>query len=808
MQIKVGRSLQFYYASILVLTFCLFTVGAKYFWDNGPFNSENISAAYESSLHFDELKNKSGINEIQGLVESDRSRAAIDRLSKIEKRTEILDRVTSLSNYENLEESFTGIKKSLNELISFPEIKKVVHVLESKVSTFQSFVDKNNWRTLTRVSKRVKSRISLRASKSSNFYSYKKLSQLLKSTEKDIEAMEKVTTNSVLSSIDKQAILTKLKTFDTELSMIKRYLTALNNFNGSYTTLNKRFSDWFIELAPQITLSKIEMEKNTRTLAFALFGTIVFLMVSFVGGIFLYKKEKANSEHAFRLGVLESLQEGIIPVENRWNYKCNDKEFLMEFERCREYFHKRISFGTVFQEAVPFSSILLDSNLNVSWANDLFYEHWNLGETHREGSSISWDFLQQYTNLGEDDPVLMAHNQGVAGIYQIQVRNPLSGENLPYEMYVSPVEYSKQKRIMIFFYPLRSLEETLANQTKSIVGPVRKTLDLLTKGEFSGIEADKVKKDFEIAGIGELFEKFKSFKLTNEKVKEELYESIEQLESAYGDHLKLISDLEAYINRKLNLSNDIKSDFEGAKNYIVHTIDLRYELESLMNNTINLTKSIIKNEHGILEAATAGQTIISENKKAFEAVNKTRDEFKSLRGSVDDIKARLNQSLEQTMLFMKKEGIDPKLESSIGKIRLEMKGVEKLLQSFSQVMRSLDIGLSKMALITEKVEIADLSNFESSAEKSNHEVDDLIFHMGRIHRSGQKTDDQVVESLKCLFDSFNLMANFDQSSNDLVKDFHEHEEEKDIVFREDEDLKALVENAQLEDGAGSRDFNL
>jgi hypothetical protein len=785
MQFKVGRTLHFYYLSILVITLAGFSVGVKYFWDNGPFNSDNMNATYEASIHFDELKKRNPIKGVELLVEADRSRDAVTKLTSLEKRTQILSRQYSLDSFNNFRVSLKQSKGLLNELISYPQMANVILVLSNKVSSFESFVVQNRWRTLSRISKRAKARMTGRALQSPGFYSSSKLSSLYRLTVKDIENMEQVTKNSVLAAGDKQVILTKLETLNTELSMLKRYIASLDNFQGSYKTLSKRYSTWFQELAPEIALNEITREQKSKTLAFGFLGMGAFLLLGLIGGIFLHKKTTVAATKRWEGQALKLFQDGLIPLENRVNMNGASSEFIQEFERCREYFHKRISFGSVFQEAVPFSSILLDSNLNVSWANDLFYEHWSVEDTHHNGGSVSWDYLQQFTNLGEDDPVLMAHNQGIAGIYQIQVRRDDSSERLPYEMYVSPVEYSGQKRIMIFFYPLRSLEETIANQTKSIVGPIGNTLEAFMQDRFDLKMKEKLSKDFEVAGIGELFEKLISFRGRIEDRNNEYLAEINNLERSLEEQMDLVSDLEAFSMRKQNLSNDIKSDFESSKNAIVHIIDLRYELESLFNNAQNLTRNLIKQEAALLVGSEKATEVIQENLKAFASVNDTKNEFKDFRNSIDELRARLNQSLEQTMVFMKKEGLDPKLESSISRIRLEMKGVDKALQGFAKVTRKLDVGLSKMEMIVERSDLPDNTKCVDTLTKIKQDLDNSTFEFGRITRSGQKTDDLVVDSLKNLFNSFSLMNDFDKNSAALIESYREEEMQQNVVFVED-----------------------
>lgn len=792
MLLKASRSLQIYYVVILTLAISAFGLGVKYFWDNGPFNVENLNSAFEASLHFDELKNKKSLVAVKNLVNKDRARDAIIRLNSMDGRAKTLHNYNSVESYDSFSDALLQTKKNLNELISYPQMGSVVLVLANKISAFESFVVQNNWRTLTRISRRMKARVSGRSIQTPGFFTKSKLSNLLKATERDIELMKKVTTGSVLSNRDKQTILSKTRTFDTELKMLNRYTRALDNFYGSYSSLDTLYKKWFQDVAPQITLTKLKMEKDTRTMAFALLGLGGFLVLALLGGIVFFGRTRRREQEELESTLLKHIQDGIFPLENKLQTDSGSEDFAREFERCREYFHKRISFGTVFQEAVPFSSVLLDSNLNVSWANDLFYEHWNLSETHREGSSTSWDYLQQYTNLGEDDPVLMAHNQGIAGIYNIQVKDPKTNESLPYEMYVSPVEYSKQKRIMIFFYPLRSLEETMANQTKAIVGPVRRTLDALSQGTFEGREVEKLAKDYEVAGIGELFQKFQSFHYSVENIKNELLAEIQNLENAVNDQIKLISDIEALENRMVSQDQDSKVNFEKSKSALIHNIDLRYELEALFNKVLNLSKGILKEEYTLVDSCEATKGIIEENKKAFLSIHKTKEEFKGLKDGIDELRARLNQSLEQTLLFMKKEGIDPKLESSISKVRLEMRGVEKVLQSFNQVLRSLDVGLGKMALITEQAEFPDLNAITQNFNNVRKDIDDMTFEFGRITRSGQKTDELVVDSFKKLYNGFSLNGELHLNSLKIIDEHRQDENEKEVIFTEE--LQVTNEN--------------
>ncbi len=792
MRFQVGRSLHYYYVSLLIFTLIVFGAGSKYFWDNGPFNSENVRASYEASMKYDDLGQRNPLKTVERLVSTDRAREAINKLISVEKDIAEMDNYGHVASVDDLNISIKQSKRYLNQLISYPKMENVISVLATKVSNFEDYVSENRWRTLTRISRRVQARIAPSISKAPGFYSLKKLRYLSRQISSEIETMEKVTMGSVLADADKQSIVTKLRTFDTEVKMLERYVKSLKGFKSSFKTLKSHYSTWLEAIAPEITLAKINMEKNTRHMALGLVGIVGFLFLGLMGGLGINRRYKRKSNEALESNILKVIQEGLIPIENKLSFE-GSSDFKREFDRYREYFHKRISFGSVFQEAVPFSSVLLDSNLNVSWANELFYQHWNLEGTHHNGGSVSWDYLQQYTNLGDDDPVLMALKQGIAGIYQIQIRNAKNkSEVLPYEMYVSPVEYSGLKRIMIFFYPLRSLEETMIEQSKAIVSPVSKTIEALQNSNFKKELREKLKKDYEIAGIGEVYDKFVAYGDSIEKMKMDFVAEIQNLELSIQEQNDVIEDIEEFSNRKTNLNDTIKTDFENSKNAIIHTIDLRGELSMLFDRLHILTNNMLKQEHILLDGTKNSNRVIDENFKAFDAVNRTKEDFKELKHSMDELRVRLNQSLEQTLLQLKKKGGGSKVEESVANIRVEMRSIEKVLQGFTGVLRSLDVGLGKMSLIIDQVEKFDTDAIEDSMVEVKNTLDDIHFEYGRISRTNEDTDAEVVETMKSMFDSFSLMNQFDKSCEKILDDFREDEIAKNVIFTGDDELEEEI----------------
>ena len=113
-------------------------------------------------------------------------------------------------------------------------------MLNNKISSFQGYVSKNNWRTLTRISKRMRNRLSGRAIQTPGFFTYKKLNEVMALTQKDVNLLEKITISSVLKKNDKQNILSKMKTFRTEHRMLKKYLVSMKKFSMAKKKIESR----------------------------------------------------------------------------------------------------------------------------------------------------------------------------------------------------------------------------------------------------------------------------------------------------------------------------------------------------------------------------------------------------------------------------------------------------------------------------------------------------------------------------------------------------------------------------------------
>lgn len=737
----------FVFVGIVALIFVGY--GINSFWFEGSHNIENVATTYETAVKFNRLKDYKFPIKIKKLAEEDRAREAIKLAEEFNKQIRVLNNEVESDEYSALNKSLLISKQKLVGMISQPELKKIIGVLKNKISNFRNFVQQNSWRRLTRNSLRLEAKLQHHPSKSPGYYTSRRISGLMKGLSRDVNFMQDVTSKSILKEFDKSRILIKLKALDTEIKMLESYNSALNEFNASTIGLSKNYTTWSNEIGPKIVNKRMSLESGSKSILFGLIGFTTFLLLSIAGSFYFLKRDRLKTNVEREEYAISLLKNNILPIEVKPVSEATP-EFQRSIDKYREYIHKRMSFGTVFQEAMPFSSMLLDSNLNLVWANSHFYDLLSIDE--KKDESLTWDFLQRFTNLGENDPILEAINHDIAGIYQIQVKPENKEEAAPFEMYVSPVKYAGQKRLMVIFYPLRNLEDTLTNQTRSLVGPVSRTLEALTNNSFDDSFKEKIVSDFEVAGIEDIFDKFNTYDEVINNERSCLLKEIDGLDNEITDLVKTIKDISELTQFKTELQSLINKNFTVAKGTIIQSVELRNQIESLFKESMKTTKALYKEQDDLIVSSSRIQNVLRENEKAFDTVISHKEGLKKLKSLVDDYRTRMVRTVEQTLIFNK--GLDPQFEQALEKIKLEVRGFDQTLKNFSQVVTTMDVCLSKVGLILEKTDTPDLREVRKRFDSYREFIEVNMYDAQVIGQDSQVVDETMVGALKNLYESF------------------------------------------------------
>jgi len=798
MHFKAGKSIQIFYFLILVLILCGMCSWFYYFFQNGALNSEVIWTLSESSQEVERLRTENQITKIDQFILAGRVRDAMSAMSSVEKTTKIMDRNVKHfpKEYKLFLESLNGTKSILNNLLSLPDILVVLNVLHKKFEYFQNLAKDNKWPTLTRISAVMLIDLDVNNLKKADFFNYNKMHRINSNLNRSIKGMENTASGSTLSTFDKTTIMAKLQSFKVEQDMLASYLPELKKYTEAHQKLNTSYHAWLKLIEPEIAIAKMSFQKNSQMMIVGFAAMLVFLLIALVFGFWIYQKNIYVSIKKIESRILECVQEGIVAPEFRMKDHFS-KDFYQEMQKYHSWVKSRMSFGNIFQEALPFPALLLDSNLNLVWANTLFYSEWNLNEYKNKRDALNWEFLQRFTNLGENDPIMEALNNNLAGIYQIQVKQELR-DLAPYEMYISPVEIDDQKRIMVFFYPLMFLEETIKDQKKSLLGPVCRSLEALIRGDFDKEFRDKIREDFNIAGIESVFGKFIKLAEFLTQQKNGLVSEIERLENELYDKHKLLCDMKNVLSEQDTYVKSEVKDFQESKDLIIRLVELRRKTEQIYLTTINASKVMLKEQCNLYDQSTQLVNNHEENLKIYRNIGSSREAFKEALIKIENCKSNVGQTLEQTLIFTKSSKINPEsFASALMKIKLELRAFDKEIGQLISNLRNFDVHLSKMQMMIADVKSPDLGEYRKKVDMTRNHIENDTFNMGVNAKEGQKIDEDIITHMKSFYE--NLKGSLDTlvRISQLTADLNEEQKlaEDKLLNSEDELMVYHNENS-------------
>lgn len=658
-------------ASILLLScFNLYK-----FWQSDLSDQNEIRDVYRASVLIDQLKSTDEFATIKNLIETGNIRSAAKIFKPVEDRLIRAIDIIAVDNTKKIKDDLKNYNKVVLDLVSGPTPISLVNVVRKKIQDFSSFVNENKWRTLTRMSGKLYRQIA-----NLSDYKHSNLQALLKNTQNNIEQMKKITSTSILPSSEKDIIVKRLELLNIELKFLDSYNTRLKDFGIANTKFNRSFLVWVGQVGPEISLRKISWNNKKNIFNWLLLGQIVLVLLWMAGGYYIFSLIRSREEKDASKKMLQIIESGMINQNNKI-YEDFELESREKFDDLQQYIQQRMSFGYLFKEALPFPSMILDSNLKVMWANQQFLElvDHEPEEAYRF-ESLSWDFILQKTNLGNHDPIKDAFSHDISGIYQVQILS--SNHAIPFEMYVTPTEFQGEKRIVTLFYSLSSMEETIANQAQTLIGPVKKCLIKLKNDEFDDSrELSELEKDFSIADTLDIFQEFC---LVHEKYSTEkmsLIGEIKSLESQLMTKLETLTALQVNLNELAQLVNHSKKEMLSIKNIIIELSQNNTKGKSLFNNLDNVYHRFIENHREALESHKSSQSVLRDGVQLLSKMSPLAQDLKTALSRNDkemmqNSLRKLDVQLSKAEMLFDKKDYDAK-NILIEKLNNEKRGHEK-----------------------------------------------------------------------------------------------------------------------------------
>ncbi len=749
MRFTLGRAVHFYYVMVLVAITTLFAYGVKHYWDTGLLNIDYVSNLYDGTSKVKAVKERNDIDELKKFVDGDRIKDANKIFKRFESDIKDLKSIKVPDEKSNFDDNLKEVKTALIAFQSGPELSTIINNLNSKVSAFEAFVTEKKWPTLSRMSVNLRMRLSPSRLMNGGLYNFEKTQNLAMSVNNDFEAMTNFTESSGLQPDIKQAIINRIKTLKNESANLGTYLDSHTKFNRTYKEFASEYSTWFKQVEPEIAFKKIQFEKSSQSVFYSLIAVFSGLVASVLIGFIIYKFSTKNASTKTEKLIINTIKDGLLPVESKQVVKFS-QEFLLEFEKYREYTHKRMAFGSIFQEAVPFATILLDSNLNMVWGNSHFYDQWQLQNFKEDEESLTWDFLQRFTNLEDNSSILSALRMSTSGSYKIQVKSNTMSASLPYEMHVSPVEYSNQKRIMVMFYPRKEAHQDLIDQKIAITSTIMQTLELQIEERMTTELKNELRLESEKAGVLDVYSKLSQYIEKAESIQDELNNEIETLETQTLNHRNISNEMRSTLISSYESSRDSMERYNQFKSSVSLVLDSRDQLEEQFKFAMNSSREIFKDQGRILSSAEKAEKSVDEYIRSLRSITVLKGDFKELRANVEEFKTRIVQALDQLLIFQNHENDTQRVDQFLGKVKIEMKGFEKVLSSFGEVVTQLDVTVTKMDMMSESREKIDLDSIRYRMESLKNNLENVQFSANKITQVAHSKDEDMVQALRVL----------------------------------------------------------
>lgn len=766
---SLSRKLNRYYQVSFILIMASILGAIFYFWKLGFIDGSRGKELHKASFTFETLQEDHLTKNLNTLIKAQNYKAAIERIELYEKQANYVNSILVHDSYKKSVKEIGKVKEEIANLISTPKTAKVLSVFKEKMGKFNDFVKENNWRTLTRMSDRV---VGLINSVSSS----QDLKPTVKKIVSDFDEMEKITENSVLSRKDKSEIISRISNLKVEMNMLEKYNRLKGKLKQQMLNFKDAQLDWFENIGPELSMQKLQVERMGRYYLMGMLGALLLTTFFYLIGLMVSKRVNKTSQSQ-----LEDMIEALVneKIINQQEYDREDESVTETFKnyiaQTSDYVNKRMSFGTIFQEALPFSSIMLDKNLKVDWANKQFSEDWKITQEEITKDYMSWDYLNKLTNIGYDDPVLEALKHNVAGIYQIQVRPDQNSEVKPYEMFVSPVRYNNEKKIMLFFYPLTSIEQTIKDQAKSILNPIQKTIIHLKERTFDQVDLNQLRSEYEIGGIQNMLDPFIQLDEALEEDKKELtqkistlYQEIEDLESIQDELMAM--NAHAFRNSKGQI--DYLKDFKKG------VIDLSSTSKNLNGMGFGIYQDLKATFEDFERKALDLKTLSESYSEVIESVpnfDKVKDELKDSKTTTLEAKSKLAHDLSDLVHFKKKiaspEAIR-KFQEIYNKIAHDFNLLDTNLVQLSKKIIQLEISLSKTQML--------FNNAQKTVNGVDTKLDKNQLHNRAIELKNYETElrlkenaiseaeELIISSLQSIYKSFKTGIKYQSDMGNLI----------------------------------------
>ncbi len=749
------NSVNFYFYSCVILINILAAGWAAYYLQfKGGFDPEFLASVYNvgpsvASILDNRHYQKAKLSFLHGDMRE--SNDYFERAKKeIEQAAQQMPNVVSVAA---IEPYMRAAEQAFVEIMSRPQAQGPLNILIEKLASLESLARSKRWPTLIAISERSGQRVQQFLERANSLTTTGRLGPFATSLESDFMRAKEIVTGSILSSADKKLVETLLDQMNPDLEELSTLHRNTETLKATLDKFDVQVDIWAKENIVAAATKKQGLNNLNKNALEALGLLAIFLLLALVSGAIIYRFTNRKQQVQHEQTTLEIIKRGILSQEvfDNSDMKGFSQKFGQAFLKLRDYTQRRLAFGSLAQDGLPFASLLFDTNLRVVWANHIFFEQWNLIGQKDFENTLSWDFLLQYTNLSHEDPIKSALSNNFPGIYQIKVRPKDTEEASSYEMYVTPIEYSGQRKVMVFFYPMKAMEETLNLQLVSLTVPINKMLDFLLNSSENAAAIQALANDFEVSGIAGLYEKFQTIGHYITDQRNGLLCEIEKLENELCDQMKIKTDISKAVTQSMNIQKGAIDSFKDAKKNFINLALSRAELEKQTHWLLGNLKILVNDCRVTSIALDKYKSSLEHNVAAIKSLGPLKDQVKKAKKLIDANKTDIIQALDHCFLKTKTQDNDRALEDEFSQLKKLVKSIDISFGEFGTCFTQLEVGLAKLEMIFDE-SMRVLGLLPKMPDKAESIPGD--YEISRMVANIESNENSLVETLKQIVKSF------------------------------------------------------
>jgi hypothetical protein len=666
-------------------------------------------------------------------AESDKAADKMRELSEMIAQTEEL---LELRATKDLSLSMRTFKRLISNTSGMSDPSDALKVLRNKVNNLSELAQSRNYTNVRLTSDRMKERLDQLNPK--NVGGSIQVSYL----RSDVKRLEQLVSGSTLTDGEKSALLSRFTSMQNEIELLTSLNSQSRDLKAHVTQASLALSKWMIDVEKKASdLQGMRFEKQ-RKLVTMLAGMVGFLVVAWMGLAYLFRWQKVKMGEQVESEVKSVIEKGIL----------GDQRFMVDhysdltrddIVRLLDELKVKLNLGSMLHTGLPFAGCMIDPAFKLTWFNHLFLEQFYLSEEEVRSEAFNWDYLRDYLNLDED-PVYQALVNKIAGIYPVKVKQDELAPAQPYEMYVTPITVNREDRVMVFFYPLISIQESINEQVNLSRQTMKRFIGYWNTETLDDDQIRLLEKDFKNNDLedvyGDLVNVFE--RVTGEK--NECVSTINELEKQTASLQETITQLrllegekKEIIRQEVQLVNDLRASF-------LNSVE-RVETLLTINRSVLQQNDELKTEAQKLQQTSA--ELAKKNKETMDIMGQldgVKTDYKKLKLELLEVKAKLI-SMNNT-LMAQLPAFDENQQKLATRYKDELARLDFNVTTLDKKLSQLDVLLAKLQMMHDRSPALQ-TNFNFLTSQKDHEMEETLLS---VQRAQGTEEGKIIESFKAL----------------------------------------------------------